>query len=52
MSRDQIGKDPSVFFPNSIGKLIKGCEARETSNDTRDAYKKGTDSKVNPRVLR
>lgn len=52
MIKDQIGKDPSVFFPKSIGKLVAGCEASETSNDTKDAYKKGTDSKVNSRVLR
>lgn len=41
-----------MLLPKSIGRLIRGCDASETSNDTRDAYKKGIASRVNPRVLR
>lgn len=52
MIRDQIGKDPSVFLPNNIGRLIKGWAVIETKKDTKDAYRNGTESNVKPKFLR
>lgn len=45
---DQIGNDPSVFFPKSIGRLICGCDAIETNKNTNEAYKNGIANNVNP----
>jgi len=46
-----IGKLPSVFFPSSIGRLIRGCEASETKTHTSDAYKNGIANNLNPMFL-
>ncbi|MFS7960111.1 hypothetical protein Hanom_Chr08g00699101 [Helianthus anomalus] len=52
MISDQIGKDPSVFLPSSMGRLIEGCEARATRSETSDAYRNGIERSVKPRVRR
>lgn len=47
-----MGKLPSVFFPNSIGRLIWGCEANETNKEINEAYKNGIDNNLNPMLLK
>lgn len=49
---DQIGILPSGFLPKSIGRLIDGWEAKDTSKQINEPYKKGIDNKVKPRILR
>lgn len=51
MIMDQIGNDPSVLFPSSIGRFILGFEAIETNRNTNDAYKKGIANNLNPMLL-
>lgn len=51
MIMDQIGNDPSVLLPSSIGRFILGFEAIETNRNTNDAYKNGIANNLNPMLL-